>query len=321
MRVALAIFAGLVLIVVVALAGVIAFNVPTPPRTMTSVSAAFAGTDFSGLPPKQHFVARDGTALVYRVYPGDPARIVVLIHGSSGTSADLHLLASAIHARGPTVYALAMRGHDGTGRSGDIDYIGQLENDVADFVKTLGPRRPGEVRTLLGFSSGGGFALRLASGPQGGLFDRLILVAPQFPYNAPTMRKGAGGWVSVAVPRIVALSIVNRLGVTAFNGLPVMAMAVDRAVLTKTHLTPVYSYRMLRNFGPSDDYLGDVRRVRGPVIVFDGAKDEIFYADRFAPLLKPLRPDLSVTIIPGLTHMELTTRPVALDAIAAAAAG
>ena len=302
-----------------ALAAIIALSAPKAPPTMTSVSNPFAGVDLSDAPPKQHYTARDGTALAYRAYPGDPKHIVVLIHGSSGTTASMHLVAKAVAARGATVYALAMRGHDGTGRSGDIDYIGQLDDDVVDFLKTLGPRAPGQTRTLLGFSSGGGFALRFAGSANGALFDRLILVAPQFPYFAPTIRTGAGGWISLALPRIIALGLVNRIGITAFNGLPVLAMAVDRSRLAETGLTPVYSYRMLRNFGPSDDYLGDIKRAPGPVRVFDGEKDEIFKADRFAPLLKPLRPDLTVTVIPGLSHMEMTLKPEALDAIATAA--
>jgi alpha-beta hydrolase superfamily lysophospholipase len=319
MRRMLSVLAAVILIATGILAAAIAFSAPAPLPQMTSVSDAFAGTDFSGMPAKSHFTARDGTRLDYRAYPGDPRRVVVLVHGSSGTSGSTHLVAKAIHAKGATVYALAMRGHDGTGRSGDVDYIGQLDDDVVDFLKTLGPRSAGESRTLLGFSSGGGFALRFAGGPNGALFDRLILVSPQLPHDAPTSRSGAGGWVSVAVPRIVGLAILTRLGITAFNGLSALRMAVnpDPAV----GLTPVYSYRMLRNFGPDDDYAGDLGRVRGPVALFVGAKDEIFHADQYAPLLRPVRPDLTVTVLPGLSHMEMTTRPLALDALAAAAGG
>ncbi len=319
MRTVMLLMAAVALLAVAGLAAAIALDAPQAPPPMASVSNPFAGVDFSGAPARQHYTARDGTALAYRAYPGDPKRIVVLIHGSSGTSENMHLVAKAIRARGATVYALAMRGHDGTGRSGDIDYIGQLDDDVVDFLRTLGPRTPGRTRTLLGFSSGGGFALRFAGSANGKVFDRLILVAPQFPYFAPTVRQGAGGCVSLALPRIITLGVLNRLGITAFNGLPVMAMAVDRTRLAETGLTPVYSYRMLRNFGPSDDYLGDVKRVPGPVVVFDGEKDEIFKADKFAPLLKPLRPDLTVTVIPGLSHMEMTLKPAALNAIADAA--
>jgi pimeloyl-ACP methyl ester carboxylesterase len=316
MRTILASAIGLVLLVPAGLAAVIALSAPAAPAPMQGVADAFKGLSFNDLPPLRHFTARDGTALAFRAYPGDPARIVVLIHGSSGTTASMHFVAQAIHAKGATVYALAMRGHDGTGRSGDIDYVGQLDDDVVDFLRTLGPRPPGQRRTLLGFSSGGGFALRFAGGANGALFDRLILVSPQFPYDAPTARPDAGGWVSVAVPRLLALSTLDRLGITAFDGLPVLAMAVDPARATATGQTPVYSFRMLRNFGPSDDYLGDVRHFHGTIALYVGGNDEIFRAERYAPLLKPVRPDLAVTVVPGLGHMDMTAKPTALEALA-----
>lgn len=304
-------------IVVAGFAAVIAFSKPALVAPMKSVAEAFAGVDFSDLPEPRHFTARDGAALLYRAYPGDPGRIVVLIHGSSGTTASMHPLARAIHASGATVYALAMRGHDGIGRSGDIDYAGQLDDDLADFIKTLGPRAAGQTRTLLGFSSGGGFALRFAGGANGGLFDRLILVSPLFPHDAPTVRPNAGGWVSVAIPRIVALSLLSRLGITAFNGLAVLNMAVDPKRAAQVKQTSVYSFRMLRNFGPGDDYLGDLRRFRGPVSLFVGADDEIFRAEQFGPLLRPVRPDIHLNVLPGVDHMGMTVKSAALGAIAA----
>ncbi|MBV9044612.1 MAG: alpha/beta hydrolase [Alphaproteobacteria bacterium] len=317
MRRVLIVLAVVVLALVGALAAVVAFAAPAAPPHMASVSAAFHGVDFSSVPPIRHFTARDGTELAYRAYPGAPGRVVVLIHGSSGTADSMHAVARAIHAKGATVYALSMRGHDGTGRSGDVDYIGQLDDDLVDFMATLGPRPAGQSRTLLGFSSGGGFALRFAGGPHGALFDRLILVAPQFPYNAPTMRPSAGGWVSVSIPRIVALRLLTRIGITAFNGLPVLAMATNPDPALR--LMPVYSFRMQQNFGPGSDYLGDLKRAPKHLAVLAGADDEIFHADKFAPLVKSVRPDASVTIVPKLSHMEMTTRPPALEAIAAAA--
>src|SRR5664279_5320221 len=117
MRRMLIALAALALVAVAGFAAVIAFSAPAPITPMASVEDAFAGVDFSDMPPVRHFTARDGTALVYRAYPGDPKRVVVLIHGSSGTTASVHPLARAIRARGATVYTVAMRGHDGTGRS------------------------------------------------------------------------------------------------------------------------------------------------------------------------------------------------------------
>ena len=310
---------GVVALVVAAGFGaVIAFSAPAPVAPMASVADAFAGVDFSGMPAVSHFTARDGAALVYRAYSGDPNRVVVLIHGSSGTTASVHPLARAIRARGATVYTVAMRGHDGTGRSGDIDYIGQLDDDLIDFLKTLGPKKSGETRTLIGFSSGGGFALRFAGSANGGLFERLILISPQFPHDAPTVRPNAGGWISIAIPRFVALSLLSRVGITAFNGLPVLAMAVDPKRAAEVKQTPVYSFAMLRNFGPSDDYLGDVKRVRGTISLFVGSEDEIFRSEQFEPLLRPVRADIKVKVLPGIDHMGMTLKPAALEAIAAA---
>lgn len=305
----------IVLVVVIcgAIGASLAFTAPTPPPPMKSVENAFVGADFNAMPERSHFTARDGTRLDYRAHPGDPNIVVVLVHGSSGTSASMHFVAQAIHRGGATVYALAMRGHDGTGRYGDVDYIGQLDDDVVDFLKTLPPKPQGGKRILLGFSSGGGFVLRFAGSPNGHLFDRFILVSPQMPARSPLMRPNGGGWVSVSIPRVIVITMLDRIGIHAFDGLDAIEFAVapeDRAVQTAS-----YTYRMLRNFGPTDDYLGDLKRAPGPVAVLAGQKDEIFHSDRYAATLKPVRPDVSVTLVPGLGHMDMTTKPAALAAI------
>jgi non-heme chloroperoxidase len=319
MRIVLALLAILAVAVLGAFGAVLAFDAPRVPPAMASVEHAFDHADLSKAPPMQHFTARDGTKLVFRAYPGPAQNVVVLIHGSSGTSASMHLVAQALHARGATVYALGMRGHDGTGRSGDIDYIGQLDDDIVDFVKTLGPKPAGERRTLLGFSSGGGFVLRFAGGPNAQLFDRFVLVSPQLPATSPVMRPNAGGWVAPAIPRIVALTILSRANIHSFDGLPVLAFAVPPEMHSVQ--TAFYTYRMFRNFGPTNNYLDDLRRAPGPVVLLAGTNDEIFYSDRYAALLKPVRPDLAVTLVPGMGHMDMTVKPAALDAIVSATLG
>lgn len=307
--------AVLVLVVLVActIGAVLAFTAPKVPPPMASVENAFKGADFTGMPEKSHFTARDGTRLDYRAYPGDPRRVVVLVHGSSGTSQSMHFVAQALHQDGATVYALAMRGHDGTGRYGDVDYIGQLDDDLVDFVTTLPAKPQGGTRVLLGFSSGGGFVLRFAGSPNGHLFDRFILVSPQMPARSPLMRPNGGGWVSVSIPRVILLSTLDRFGIHAFDGLEAIHFAV--APQNEKYQTSSYSWRMLRNFGPSDDYLGDLKRAPGPVAILAGQNDEIFHSDRYAATLKPARPDLTITLVPGLGHMDMTTKPSALAAI------
>ena len=165
---------GVVFLVVVgAFAAIIAFDAPTAPPVLAAGNAVpgIAQWNFADLPKLQTVKARDGAPLNYRVYPGRPDRAVVLVHGSSGTDTSMLKLGQALQAAGATVYAISLRGHGGSGTTnGDVSYGGQLDDDLADLIKGAGLDKPAVRRTLIGFSSGGGFALRIASGPHASLF-------------------------------------------------------------------------------------------------------------------------------------------------------
>jgi non-heme chloroperoxidase len=315
MRIVLAVVGGLILLVCAAVGGVIAFDRPVAPAPMASVFAPFRAVDFAGLPAVSHYAARDGAQLAYRRYPGDPDRLVVLIHGSAGSSIGMHATAKALAVAGATVIAVDIRGHGESGPLGDIAYIGQLEDDLEDLLGNLDHEHHANETTLIGFSSGGGFVLRIAGGRLGARFNRFILPAPFLRYDAPNARQSTGGseWTSVAVPRIVALQLVNKLGITTFNGLPVLAFGLEAG--NPHHLTPSYSYRLLTNFEPDDDYLGDVRRAPAPLMAVAGTDDEIFQTDRLQAALAAGKPGVRVDIVPGVGHIGLTTTPAGTAAI------
>src|ERR1700733_10836611 len=156
---------GLTILLVGVLGGVLAFDMPIKPPPLDSISAPFANVDFSDLPSIQTYAARDGTKLDYRAYEGAGAQIVVLIHGSSDDGNGMHFLAKSLRDAGSSVYVPGLRGHGNSGRRGDIDYIGQLEDDLADLVAVLRPLHANASFSLIGFSSGGGFVLRAIAGP------------------------------------------------------------------------------------------------------------------------------------------------------------
>ena len=118
----------------------------------------------------------------------------------------MHALAEALAAHGVETYAPDIRGHGGSGTRGDIGYLGQLEDDLADFVAVVRKTAPSAPLTLLGHSAGGGFALRVASSPIKDLFARTVLLAPYLGYDAPTNRPNSGGWASADIPRFFALA-------------------------------------------------------------------------------------------------------------------
>ena len=238
-------FVCLIVVVFGALGGVLAFDTPVKPPPLASISDPFADVDFRDLPTVKTYAARDGTKLGYRVYEGSGTQVVVLMHGSSDDGSGMHPLAKALRDAGASVYVPVVRGHGDFGRNGDIDYIGQLEDDLADFVAVLRPLHPNASISLIGFSSGGGFVLRVISTADEKLFNRFIMISPALPQSAPTIRPDTGGWVSVAKPRIIALVMLNRLGVHRFNGLPIVAFATSPKA---RNLTSVYSFRARGRF-------------------------------------------------------------------------
>ncbi|MBP8146461.1 MAG: alpha/beta hydrolase, partial [Inhella sp.] len=120
------------------LAAMIAWPSSAPPP-LTSLAQAARRIDGTGLPALQAMPARDGTSLAYRAYlPATPvSRVAVLVHGSSADSRNMNMVGRALRDAGFAAYALDVRGHGRSGRRGDIDYIGQLDDDLADVVAEL----------------------------------------------------------------------------------------------------------------------------------------------------------------------------------------
>lgn len=314
--------AGLLLAIVVLcpvllLAGLIAFGGTSAPPVLASMGKMVGGRSYPGLPELSYYGARDGRQLAYRAYPGRAAeaRVAVLAHGSSGDSHAMHALAMALQAQGITAYALDMRGHGASGPHGDVAYVGQLDDDLADLMALLRERHAKAQISLIGHSSGGGFALRTAGGANHDLFDRYLLLAPFLHSQAPTTRPNAGGWVKVAVPRIIGLAVLDQLGLHWFEHLPVLMFALP-ASAAATHTTH-YSYRLQLSYRPHEDYLGDVRNITRALRVLVGANDELFIAEQYAPLLEPQQALLKVKVLPGVGHIGMVTDPVALAAILA----
>ncbi|AOZ06063.1 alpha/beta hydrolase [Cupriavidus malaysiensis] len=320
LRTVLSACAACAVLLLVALAAAIAFGGPTRPQPMLSISNPFRNVDYSALPPLSHYAARDGTQLAYRRYApagGAAARgSVVLVHGSSANSQSVHPLAQSLAGAGFAVYALDIRGHGDSGPHGDIAYIGQLDDDLQDFTGSVRPPRPS---TLAGFSSGGGFAIRVAGGARQALFDNYLFLAPYTSRRAASFRPNAGGWVAVGVPRVVALTLLNRIGVTRYNHLPVVAFAVGNA--SAAGLVGTYSYALVTNFQPDEAYQDDIRAIREPAAVLAGVDDEVFLAARFAQVFAEAgRPDIPVTLVPGSGHIGLTLDAQARAAVVAAVA-
>ena len=295
------------------LLGLIAWPIHQPPE-LKSISAYRNSIDFSALPELTRFQARDGSALAYRHYPAQApstGRIAVVVHGSSGSSwGAVHALSLALAVRGVQTYAVDIRGHGASGNRGDIAYLGQLEDDMADLVSEIRKTNPTAPLTLLGHSSGGGFALRIAASPIQNLFTSTVLLAPYLGYDAPSSRPNSGGWANADIPRFLALTILRKLGMPWAESLPAIAFAVPPN--SSQRLTATYSYRLMRNFAASD-YRADFAAATKPVTVFSSSADELMDSAKFS---ESVGGRATVKIIDGVDHMGIVCNPAAIAVIA-----
>jgi non-heme chloroperoxidase len=253
-------------ILIATLGMTIAFGTAAPPRPVQPRQV-----DLTDLPALSRYTARDGTQIAYRAYLGGAEQVAVLIYSTGTESSVMNALAKTLRAAGATVYTPDLRGHGSSGRRGDIDYIGQLDDDLADLVATIRPAHAHATLTLIGLSGGGAaFTIRIAGGPYGNLFDRYIVIDPAIVYPSPLARPNAGGWATPYLPRIVGLIILDKVGIHWFDGLDAIVFAIPPG---NRYLTGVYSFRLAMNLG-SNDYFAALQRTKKPMALIAGANDD-----------------------------------------------
>lgn len=273
----------------------------------TSLDFASLRSDPPRLADEHVVVARDGAELRVRSYGSDAPVDLILVHGSGAFNVYLADLAAAIADSGAAVvHTPDLRGHGAAPeRRGDIDYIDQLEDDLADLIGALATAHPERKRVLGGHSSGGGLAIRFAGGPHAAAVDGHLLLAPFLQHDAPTTRPNSGGWASPRLGRIIGLTLLNALGIRALNSITVLDfdLPVERR---SGRETPAYSFRMMAGINPRD-FRSDLAALRVPTLVIVGSDDEAFVAERFPEVFAAHAPDAEVVIVPGAGHLALVT--------------
>jgi alpha-beta hydrolase superfamily lysophospholipase len=255
--------------------------------------------------------------------------VAILLHGSAGNNRNMTAVGDALAAAGVPAYAPDERGQGLSGRRGDIDYIGQLDDDLADFVATIRQRYPTARLALVGHSSGGGFVLRVAGEPLGRQFSGFVLLAPYLGAAAISTNPDSG-WARADIPRIAVLTALNGFGVTAFNGLTTIRFNLPPNAAERD-LTGAWSFRMMSNYGPRGitqlsgrpAYCDDAARAPAPIVVIAGTEDEQMRSDRYAEVFKDIAKPPRIELVPGVSHLGVLADPraIALTVAAVEAAG
>lgn len=268
--------------------------------------------DYGDMPALQSYTARDGSQLDYRYYPSNSDKVLILLHGSGWHSQQFYPLAKQLSEQGfATVVTPDLRGHGrNPQRRGDIDYIGQFEDDLADLITELKQETQVAQVIMGGHSSGGGLALRFAGGEYGNMVDAYLFLAPFIYYNAPTTRPNAGGWANPYTARIIGLSMLNNIGIDGLNDMTCIEFDMPKSVRNGTE-TLAYSYRLNTSFSPRD-YGKDLTAITQPLLLLVGKKDETMFADKYQALISNNAinsQQAEVKVLPNLSHMGIVVSP------------
>ncbi|MGK0471633.1 MAG: pimeloyl-ACP methyl ester carboxylesterase [Candidatus Azotimanducaceae bacterium] len=263
------------------------------------------------------YTTRNDDELPVRIFLGsDDLPLIIVVHGSGWHGGAYLELASELAAPGHTVLVPDMRGHGvSPERRGDVDYVGQFEDDLADLIQRYQVAEQEVI--LVGHSSGGGLVVRFAGGPNGLLMDRAVVIAPFLKHDAPTTRAQSGGWAHPLNRRYIGLIMLNVAGLEVLNNLTVIQFNFPDQVLqspTGETATGAYSYRLNTSFAPRNSYQEDVALLPKFLLVV-GADDEAFVAENFEPLLKPMTSNGTYAIVPDQSHLGILTSNEAFDTI------
>lgn len=215
----------------------------------------------------QYFTVRDNSRIFAYKFPSRSESTIVLIHGVASSAYTYNKTAGLLQeATQAEIYAIDLRGHgQSEGNSGDVDYINQYVDDLADIIKEIRKEKPNGKIIIAGHSMGGGVALRYAMEKQYEQPDGFLLFAPLIGHNSPafsqgqtTENKNVEPFMKMHIERIIGLTMLNEIGKHDYDSLPVLFFNLPEAVPLRK-----YSYRANKSSAP-DDYVAGLKAANNP---------------------------------------------------------
>ena len=263
----------------------------------------------------QKFTMRDGKQLFSYKYESDSKITIILLHGILSSAYMMNKTAGLLkEAANSEVIALDFRGHgQSEGKPGDVAYINQYVDDVSDIVLAIKKEKPNQKIILSGHSMGGGIILRYAMEKEAPIVDGYILLAPHLGANSPTLKETnliteEESFIQLHINRIIGLKMMNSIGETKYNHLPVLFFNLPESMHVKN-----YSYRASESMSPLE-YQKGLSAVDKPLLVIVGSEDEAFDANKFASAVTQ-NSQGQVSLIAGETHNGIRHNKKTMDII------
>lgn len=266
---------------------------------------------------KLHITVRDNKKIVAYKYSANSDNTIILIHGVKSNGDKYNKTAGLLReSTKANVIALDLRGHGKSdGNDGDVNYIGQYADDLADVIKIIRKQKPKGKIIIAGHSMGGGVALNYAIQKNEAMIDGYLLFAPLLGHNspafqqtAPTETHGEEPFMKIHIARIIGLKMFNEIGDHSHDSLPVLFFNLPENMPSRK-----YTHRANMSMAP-DDYKEGLESIKVPMLVLIGSKDEAFNPE----VLKTAVTEYSkadVQIIEGVNHNEIRHNPQSFKTI------
>jgi alpha-beta hydrolase superfamily lysophospholipase len=238
---------------------------------------------------RAHFVAPDGAVLPVRTWlpRGEkPKAVVVAVHGFNDYSHAFELPGRYLSERGIAVYAYDQRGFGNAPGRGQWAGAEAFAADFRDFTKEVRRQNPGIPVHVLGESMGGAVVIVAMASDRPPVADGVILSAPAV-WARDSMPWYQRALLAITESTVPDLELTGEgLGVQASDNIEILkGLGRDPLVIKATRIRAIAGLADLM-----DAAQAGAARIRRPVLVLYGDKDEVIPKEPIAEMLKKLPP-------------------------------
>ncbi len=251
-------------------------------------------------------IADDGYRLPLRHWPatGEPAAVVLAVHGFNDHAGSFDVLAKALNPHGIEVYAHDQRGFGTTDQRRLWAGHERMRDDVLLLAALLHERHPDTPLYLVGKSMGAAVTLLAMSAEPPPPVNGSVLIAPAVwgPDTMPWYQR-AGLWLGVRLMPQASFSVraVRRLGIEPTDDEEIKRrLASDPLILRSARIDTLYG--LTRTMGLA---LDAVDTLPAPALILYGDEDQVIPTQAYCALIERLPEDdaIRLAFYPGGYHM------------------